>query len=209
VPLIVEKADAAGLRTVAHIETAHDFRVALNAGVDEVAHMAGYSINTKNPRETETDYNVEDEALAAAAEAGLVVTPTFYRAIQMIPYIPEAYRPDSARVQQAKDFHRDAIRRLHDHGVSLVIGGDSPGLSPLDEAKYFHKLGALDNLALLRMLSVATPRRIFPERQIGCLEENCEASFLALVSNPLEDVAQIRNVAVRVKGGRFVEMSEE
>ena len=39
VPPIVARAHAAGLRVSAHIENAHDFHVAMAAGVDDIAHM--------------------------------------------------------------------------------------------------------------------------------------------------------------------------
>ena len=41
-PIIIAKAHKAGLKVAAHVETAFDFRIALNAGVDEVAHMPGF-----------------------------------------------------------------------------------------------------------------------------------------------------------------------
>jgi len=90
-----------------------------------------------------------------------------------------------------------------------VIGGDSPGLSPLDEAMYYHELGTVDNAAVLRMLSVVTPRRIFPDREIGCLDDGCEASFLALEGNPLDDISHLRRIAVRLKEGRLLTVDEE
>jgi len=208
-PLIVEKADSSGLRTIAHIETAHDFRVALDAGVDEVAHMAGYAVNTEDPDLTETDYTVDAQTLREAGTKGMVVNPTFYRAIQMIRYIAEDSRPDSATVAQIRRFHRDVLRELRDQDVPIVIGGDSPGLSPLDEAMYYHELGTVDNAAVLRMLSVVTPRRIFPDREIGCLDDGCEASFLALEGNPLDDISHLRRIAVRLKEGRLLTVDEE
>ncbi|HEX8637376.1 MAG TPA: hypothetical protein VF692_04890 [Pyrinomonadaceae bacterium] len=45
VPTIVEKAHRANLRVSAHVDTAFDYRVALTAGVDEMAHLPGYYID--------------------------------------------------------------------------------------------------------------------------------------------------------------------
>lgn len=39
---IVQRAHDAGLRVAAHIENVYDFRTAVNAGVDMMAHMPGY-----------------------------------------------------------------------------------------------------------------------------------------------------------------------
>ena len=41
-PMIVAKAHQAVLRVITHIETAFDFRTAIKAGVDELAHMPGF-----------------------------------------------------------------------------------------------------------------------------------------------------------------------
>jgi hypothetical protein len=41
-PVIVAKAHKAGLRVATHVETANDFRMAIMAGVDELAHMPGF-----------------------------------------------------------------------------------------------------------------------------------------------------------------------
>ena len=125
----------------------------------------------------------------------------------MIRYIPEDSRPDSATIAHVQRFHRDVLRELRGQDVPIVIGADSPGLSPLDEAMYYYEVGAVDNVAVLQMLSVVTPRRIFPEREIGCLDEGCEASFLALEGNPLDDISHLKSVALRLKEGRLVDMS--
>ena len=39
---IVRKAPAAGLQVMAHVESAHDFSVAVQTGVDQVVHMPGF-----------------------------------------------------------------------------------------------------------------------------------------------------------------------
>ncbi len=49
VPAIVERAHRAGLRVSAHVETAADFRVALLAGVDELAHVPGGVLGADRP----------------------------------------------------------------------------------------------------------------------------------------------------------------
>jgi imidazolonepropionase-like amidohydrolase len=46
-----------------------------------------------------------------------------------------------------------------------------------------------------------TPRRMFPERSIGRLDEGFEASFLVLGGNPIEDFEQVKNIVKRVKQG--------
>ena len=64
---IVERAQAAGMRVAAHVTSRADFLVAMNAGVDELAHL---------PLEPLT---VEDAALAAAAGVVVVTTALSHR----------------------------------------------------------------------------------------------------------------------------------
>ncbi len=207
-PLIVEKADSAGLRTIAHVVTPHDVHMVLDAGADEIAHAPGAFINTENPYEMDIDYMMDAETLHRAATSNLAVNPTFYRGIQMIRYMAEDRRPDSTTTAQIKAFHRDVVRTLKKAGVPIVAGADSPGITAMDEALYYHEIGAMDNGSVLRMLSVTTPQQIFPNRSVGCLDDGCEASFLVLNGNPLNDLANLSNIAMRFKEGRFLPLDE-
>ena len=63
------------------------------------------------------------------------------------------------------------------------------------------RMKVFDDAALLKMLTETTPRTIFPARRIGCLAAGCEASFLALGGNPLEDFANLKKIAVSMKQG--------
>ena len=53
VPLIVNKAHAAGLRVSAHVDTVTDYRIALKAGVDEMAHLPGYYVGLEEDPRTQ------------------------------------------------------------------------------------------------------------------------------------------------------------
>jgi imidazolonepropionase-like amidohydrolase len=48
-------------------------------------------------------------------------------------------------------------------------------------------------------------KTIFPERKIGALSEDYEASFLALAGNPLEDWQNVRKIKLRFKQGSILE----
>ena len=51
------------------------------------------------------------------------------------------------------------------------------------------------------MLSITTPRAIFPARRLGCFDTGCEASFLALRDDPLANFANVQHIEVRMKQG--------
>jgi imidazolonepropionase-like amidohydrolase len=69
------------------------------------------------------------------------------------------------------------------------------------EAFLLRELGVFTDGEILRMWCETTPRSIFPERRIGRLDDDFEASFLVLGGNPLEDLNHTRNILLRVKQG--------
>jgi imidazolonepropionase-like amidohydrolase len=88
--------------------------------------------------------------------------------------------------------------------VTLAIGSDR-WTSGQPEALYLHELGVFDNATLLRMWT-ETARVIFPDRALGRLAPDHEASLLALRCNPLDEFACVDDIAVRVKQGRLIEL---
>lgn len=173
VPPIVERAHDAGLRVAAHIETADDFRLAVVAGVDVIAHMpgswrigeaAGYSDDSVD-RWLLNEADVE----AAAGQDVAVVAHVFNGRLSH----------DIARI------HAHNLALLERHGVRLAIGSDNYRQTSLREAIYLQSTGLLTANQVLRIACETTPRVIFPGRRIGRLEEGYEASFLVIEGDPV------------------------
>lgn len=210
VPLIVAKAHAAGLQVTAHVETAADFRHAVRAGVDELAHVPGWLL--QGPEDAEHARLTEEDARLAAAHKVRVVTTTV--AGQSMPSIgghhqhgqhtghgpgPEL-KHHSSPADPASHVLRDNLMLLQRAGVSLLIGSDHAETS-LAEVLHLRSLRLFDDRTLLKMWCESTPAAIFPGRRIGRFEEGYEASFLALAGNPLEDFEQVRAIRRRFKQG--------
>jgi imidazolonepropionase-like amidohydrolase len=191
-PLIVAKAHADGLRVACHIETATDFRNALAAGVDEIAHLPGYYVDPKHP----DWFPITAADAALAARQGVDLVTTTYVATDEIKNPEELKKAQAIQVAN--------LRLLHDAGVKLAIGPDVYGVTSLAEALNLYQLKVFDNLTLLKMWSEATPEVIFPKRKIGRLKDGYEASFLVLDANPLEDFANVKNIRLRFKQGQFI-----
>ena len=102
--------------------------------------------------------------------------------------------------------HGANLALLKRAGVKVILGVDSDP-TVVDEALAVAKLGVYSNAEVLRMLSETTPRAIFPSRKIGLLENGFEASLLALDANPLEDLAALRTIGVRVKQGHVIRLA--
>jgi imidazolonepropionase-like amidohydrolase len=191
-PLIVAKAHADGLRVACHIETVADFRNALAAGIDEIAHLPGYYVDPAHP----DWFSITEEDAALAARKGVdVVTTTYVSA-------DEIKEPEELKKAQAIQIHN--LRLLHNAGVKLAIGPDVYGVTSLAEAMNLYQLKVFDNLTLLKMWSEATPEVIFPKRKIGHLQEGYEASFLVLDGNPLENFANVKKIRLGLKQGSFI-----
>lgn len=175
---IVERAHRASLRVAVHVSTAADFRHALDARADEIAHLPLARLT-------------EEDARRAARQGTVVVTTTL------------SHRP-AGHVTDLDEVHRHNLRLLHAAGARLAVGTDDTGRTALDEAMNLKRLGAFDDLTLLKLWSETTPQTIFPGRKVGLLRDGYEASFLALGGNPLEVFANVRRVALRFKQGHLL-----
>ena len=183
VPLIVARAHAEHLRVSAHIENAHDFHVAIAAGVDDIAHMP--FVDSRNPE----SYRLADDDLRAAAVRGVSIATTF-------DWMNEA--ADERQIQVA----RDNLAKMKRAGNTIVIGTDQFRKTARAEAELIMSRHLMSNLELLRAWSVTTPQAMFPERKIGRLAEGFEASFLVLGGDPLTDAANMQKIVMYIKQGR-------
>lgn len=210
---IVTFAHQQGLRVSAHVETADDFRAALQGNVDEIAHIPGWFL--PSPSQNSAVLLTQKDALLAAKRSVVVVTTTV--AGHFHPPGHQAHNPDESQhfPSKAGSHHpasdettRDAAREiqtknltlLHQAGVKIAIGSDHAETA-LPEALHLHQLGVFDNRTLLKMWCETTPQSIFPSRKIGRLDDGYEASFLVLQGNPLENFEHVRNITFRFKQG--------
>lgn len=184
VPEIVRLAHAAGLEVSAHVFTAQDFRTALEAGVDQIAHLPGGRATNPAP----FLLTEEDGRLAAKKKVKVVTTVTQHG--------------DSATTDRLiQTQYVNNIGVLRRAKVPLLIGSDVYGGTAAGEVAALARSGLFSNLELLRMWSVETPRAIFPRRRIGALLPGYEASFLVLREDPIANFRATRDIVMRVKQG--------
>jgi imidazolonepropionase-like amidohydrolase len=180
-PMVVERAHAAGMRVAVHVTSREDFLVAIESGADELAHL---------PLEP-----LEAADAIAAAKAGIVVTTTTL-----------SHRPTD-EVDDVDALHRHNLQLMVEHEVRMVLGTDSHR-SILDEAQNLVRLGVPRDF-VLRLAVEDTPQWIFPDRKIGRLEPGAEASFLVLSSDPRHDLAAFSSIQLAVKQGQMVDLATE
>ena len=183
VPYIVTLAHAAGLRVSAHVYTAADFRNAINAGVDDIAHLPGGRGESSPFLLTEADADL-------AAQHHVTVATTVVQ------------HGDSALTDRlVRDQYSHNIKLLRARGVLLLIGSDMAEGTAVTEIAALARSGLFTNTELLRLWSVTTPQTMFPDRRIGRLADGYEASFLVLRDDPLANIANTRSIVGRVKRG--------
>lgn len=187
---LVRKAHEQGLRVAVHVESASDFRVAVEAGVDFIAHLPGYQIWDGHD---ERDYRLDDDAIAAAARRGIAVVATANAA--------EALARDPQTLARVRALQQDNLRRLLAAGVPVAIGSDRYDGTARNEIEYLAALQVMTTAQLLHAAVDTTPRLLFPQRRIGRIAEGYEASFLVLEADPLSDVAALRRIVWKLRRG--------
>ncbi len=202
---VVQKAHAAGFRVYAHIETADDFRLGVKIGVDGFAHAPNYNWDGKLETKPPNDISVEDIKLAAKQR--VVVIPTAARGVfRQTDYDPSGKGTlNKERFARVIDRYRGLYKLMHRNGVRIALGLDSYGTTLMPEIWYFHENKIFDDLTLLKIAVETTPQTIFPNRKIGHLRQDYEASFLVLKGNPLEDFSQIKLIERRFKQGVMID----
>jgi imidazolonepropionase-like amidohydrolase len=190
---IVERAHAAGKRVSAHVNTAADVRLALDAGVDELAHLPlgndGIAVDESAP------YRLSDETIDRIGAREMVVVPTALLLVEDVESLP------AGTLQAEIALQRDQIQKLHEAGARIALSGHNWQTTALREAEYFHAHDFFDNQTLLQLWTRTTSQSIFPNRRIGQLSPGYEASFLVLGGNPLEDFGAVRDIRRGVKQG--------
>ncbi len=191
---VVARAHADGLKVTAHIDSAADFAAAVDAGVDQIAHLPGYFFHHGLAAE---DYLISAETAARAARQRVQVVTTT-AASALFP-VSEAQREAVRSTQQRN------LRTLLEAGVPLLLGSDVFMDTSLAEYRSLQALAVLEPARLLRMATRDTASALFPERRLGCFEPGCEASFLLLGQDPLSEPEALGRPLLRVKNGRILQ----
>ncbi|MDT8998952.1 amidohydrolase family protein [Paucibacter sp. APW11] len=190
---LVRQAHKQGLRVIAQADSLADFELAVQAGVDQIAHLPGYFNHHGDAPER---FAITPElASLAARQKTAIITGT--AATALFPATPEL----QAQLRQVQAAN---LKLLQAAGVPLLLGSDSFMATAQAEVKSLAALDALSPAALLKIATIDTARAIFPKRQLGCFNPGCEASFLVLGGNPLQDLEQLGKPMLRVKQGRIL-----
>lgn len=211
---IVRRAKIAGLRSGAHIESAHDFHDAVEAGVDLVMHLPAFPDPLdrqeayRNKLNWEERYTISASDIKLAAERGVVVVTTAASGSAENFEKPNTLADMNENEKRFRRITIQNLLHLKEAGVPLAVGTDTmPGTGALNEMQFLKETDVFSNLELLKMWSETTPRSVFPQRKIGALEEGYEANFLVLDGNPIEDFSNMKRIRMRVKHSIAVDVN--
>jgi hypothetical protein len=194
-PHLVKLAHAAHLKVIVHIYSAADFRNAVAAGVDELAHFPGNGYGVIKSPEL---YQITAEDARAAAKAHISVTTT-------LSFLGKLKEKNSPSYEIARDqIVIPNMKLLRAAGVRILLGSDEFRRDVVPELQSLRLLGMFSDCELLRMDTETTAQAAFPNRKIGKLQDRYEASFLVLDRDPAANLDNLNSISMRVKQGRRI-----
>ena len=201
-PEIVRRAHRAQLRVSTHVETAHDFRQAIAAGVDEINHLPGFRPERNDPHDYDhvEKYTLTGDDARRAARARVTVVTTIGAVVEVLRAVPSS-DAGAASAGRALSMLRDNLRLLHRAGVRIAIGSDEYTRTTDFEVSQVAALGAVDSLTLFKWWVENSAATIFPTRKLGRLATDYEANFIVFATNPIQHLGDRAGLIMRVKQG--------
>lgn len=191
-PKLVKLSHDHGLRVSTHVNSANDFRVAVEAGSDEIAHLPG----------TKSLEDIRPQDARLAAKKGIVVVTT----VGLVE--PRWKERDPEMFAKLREKQKQNLRLLLAAGVTLAVGSDQYDATSTVEIESLRELNVIDNKTLLKMWTENCAQTTFPGRKIGRLADDYEASFLVLKEDPLKNFDATKNIILRVKDGHVLNMNQ-
>jgi imidazolonepropionase-like amidohydrolase len=184
---IVETAHARGAWVSAHVSVTQDLEKALDAGVDDIAHMV-------------TD-ELPDELVTRMVEAGTYWVPTI-ELWKGVGYGLGRYVVDN-------------LRRFVEAGGKVALGTDYAGAPdvefdlgmPIHEVEWMQEAG----MTPLQIIVAATRHAAHVcslEQEIGTLEASKSADVLVVDGDPLEDIHNLTKTEMVLRAGAIVRERE-
>jgi len=191
---IIDAAHQRGLRVTTHAYDPDAIREAVEAGVDSIEH----------------GYKMDDAGIRLMKKTGAFLVPTLTVAKPpaiALRFMPKGEEPASVLIRN----EYRAFERAYEAGVNIAFGTDC-GIYPhgrnADEFVSMVRLG-MTPMDALRSATVANAILFGVEHDKGTLEAGKIADLIAVVGDPLADIAAMRDVIGVIKSGRLVKQDTE
>lgn len=195
---LVSAAKRRGLETRVHVETVADLMTAASAGASVAMHLPGFDLPRTGVGDDRKFMLTADDA-RRVVRAHMLIVPTYIVARSDLEDEERAGKDISATRNRVARIQRNNLRQLVKAGAVLLTGTDISG-SIVDEVQQWVDVGGVSRETALRF-ALATGRRMFPERRVGCFDPRCAADFLVLRDDPRKDLRALRSIVRMVKGG--------
>jgi imidazolonepropionase-like amidohydrolase len=233
---IAREAHAVGLPVTGHIPRGVSPLEAVALGQDQINHFSFlYRSMVSGPDQKKIDFtdSIASNTLRILKEKNVVVDPTLgvyewiTRSVDdpmdsfepgvnfMTEDLKEIFRntglpaEEAAKSKYFLESGKELVLALHKMGITIVAGTDMmvPGFSLYREIELYNEAG----LTTLEAIQTATivPARVMKKDQVsGSIEAGKNADLIIVQGNPLDNISNVRNVKVVVKGGRVYDPGE-
>jgi len=100
------------------------------------------------------------------------------------------------------------LKRVHAAGVEIAAGTDQivdvnrPYPRLLDELRYFVEQCGFTNAEAIRSATITGAKVVGQEKHIGSIEKGKQADMIVLNGDPLQNIAELRNIQMVIKSGK-------
>jgi imidazolonepropionase-like amidohydrolase len=224
---VVEAAKKRGLRVVAHIDTAEHALLAARAGVRALVHgvhLGGLTLEQAHELAERgvvvaptlvvwehIDQLAEQRYVPNAWEQAVYpksFLDLFSPAVVKQQELPPPFLQFVNKLNKDQQLRREAVRRMHGSGVTLLVGSDGagsvgciPGASTLTEMKLMVEAGIPTVDVLLGATSRAAQWLDGPHADFGTIAVGQRADLVLVRGDPLADIDAAGDIAAVVKAG--------
>ncbi len=189
VSAITAAAHARGSFVVAHPSNGEGASVAIDGGVDILAH-------------TFPDGSWEPAMLAKLAQRGGALIPT----MKLFRYEAVKFSAPEARIQDTIRIIQEQVRTFIGFGGQILFGTDVGYMhdyDPTDEYAYMAGAG-MTPVEILASLTTAPAQRFGLVSRTGQLRPGFDADVVVLESDPAQDPRNFAKATLVIKGGRII-----
>ncbi|HEY4786783.1 MAG TPA: amidohydrolase family protein [Bacteroidales bacterium] len=187
IKFIVNEAQRAGLKVMAHCQTVDGLYAAVSAGVASVEH----------------GWTIPDSIMNIMKQKKIVLVSTDFP-VEVL----QAYGSDE---QTAKTFHDKLIKRLkraYDSGVKLAFGSDvmidmyneTRGQTALRYIDSFVEAG-IPAIDILKIMTINSSELLGIDMERGSISKGMYCDLIATEENPLENIQTLKKVTFVMKNG--------
>lgn len=212
---VVAASHAHARLAVAHVATAADARMVIDAGSDGLVHVFTDQVAAAGlvTAMREGERFIVPTLAVVASMAGQGHGAALAEDVHLAPRLTAEQRATLGRDFGGGDAQRlaraqESVRRLHAAGVEILAGSDAPNPGTAHGASLHHELELLVQAGLTpaQALAAATaaPAQRFGLADRGRIAPGMRADLVLVAGDPLRDITRTRDITAVWKHGRVV-----